>query len=262
MIDIHSHILPGIDDGAGSPEEAVAMARRAAADGIRCMVATPHVVTGQYPNTRAAILKAVARLRKVFAEEEIPLTLLPGAEYHLEPDLPRRLSRGELVTINDTGRYLLVELPATLIPDYTTAVLYELQLQGVTPIIAHPERNTSFAREPSLLRELVERGALAQLTAGSFSGLMGPLATATARSFLKQGYAHFIASDAHAATGRAPELTPAIKKVARLAGEAQALSLVTENPGLAVRGKRIRAGEIKPGKPVKRGLFDYLRGIF
>ncbi|OPX90544.1 MAG: Tyrosine-protein phosphatase YwqE [Pelotomaculum sp. PtaB.Bin104] len=261
MIDIHSHILPGIDDGATSPAEAVAMARCAVAGGIRCMVATPHV-TGQYPNVKEGILQAVKNFRQVLQEEGIFLDILPGAEYLLEPDLPGRLSRGELMTINDTGRYLLVELPATLLPDFTLPVFYELQLQGVTPIIAHPERNSVFARDPSALHELVGRGALAQLTAGSLSGLLGPLAAATARKFLAQSCAHFIASDAHAATGRAPELTHAFKKAARLAGEAQALSLVNENPVLAIRGERIKAEEIKPINPARRSIFDYLRGIF
>ena len=104
MIDIHTHILPGLDDGANSMEEALAMASRAVADGIRIMVATPHVITGLYPNSRKTILAALEQLKEALQENAIPLTVLPGAEYHLEPDLSERLVSGELLTINDRGR--------------------------------------------------------------------------------------------------------------------------------------------------------------
>lgn len=259
MIDIHCHILPGLDDGADSLEEAVAMARRAVADGIRCIVATPHVLTGLYHNTREAILLAAAHLQEALQKAEIPLTLLPGAEYRLEPDLPQRLSRGELMTLNDTGRYLLVEFPATLIPDYANPVFYQLLLQGVTPIIAHPERHTGFAREPATLQELVERGALTQLTAGSLTGLIGPAAASVARSFLKHGCAHFIATDAHAATGRAPVLALARKTAVRLVGEERATHLVTGNPHRVLRGERIETEEILPLRPARRSFLDFFR---
>lgn len=258
MIDIHSHILPGLDDGAVSLEEALAMARCAVAEGIRQMVATPHVTTGLYTNTREAILAAIVQFRRVLLEKEIPLTILPGAEYHLEPDLPRRLGQGELLTINDTGRYLLVELPTALVPEYTATVFYELQLQGVTPVIAHPERNAGFAREHFLLHKLVERGALVQLTAGSLTGIFGPAATAAARAFLEQGCVHFIASDAHSSTGRLPLLVPAAIEAMRLLGEEQGQILVTHNPHRAVLGEHIEAGEIKELPPARRGLL----GIF
>ena len=262
MIDIHSHILPGLDDGAGNLEESLAMARCATADGIRVMVATPHVITGLYPNSRETILAVVEQLRKFFKDNDIPLLILPGAEYHLEPDLPRRMTRGELLTINDAGRYLLVELPTALVPDYTGKMFYELQLQGVTPIIAHPERNAGFVRDPSLLHELVSRGALAQITAGSLAGLMGSTAAATARTFLKQGCVHFIASDAHASNDRAPVLSTATSEAVRLAGIEEARSLVTGNPHRAVQGEHIEAGEITDTQPNGRGFFDCLRKLF
>jgi protein-tyrosine phosphatase len=259
MIDIHSHILPGLDDGAASMEEAVAMARCAAAGGIRQMVATPHVKEGQYPNSREMIVEAMANLRKVLLKKEIRLFILPGAEYSLEPDLPQRFSRGELLTINNKGRYLLVELPAAFIPDYTTAVLYDLQLQGVTPIIAHPERNAIIARDHNRLHELVARGALAQITAGSLTGHFGQTAAAAARVFLERGFAHFIASDAHASTGRIQYMENAIREAVNLLGDAAGMKLVKENPQRAVQGEQIKAGEIKESPSSRRGLFDFLK---
>lgn len=259
MIDIHSHILPGIDDGASSLEESLAMARIAVDDGIRVMVATPHVITGLYPNTREMILAAMGKLQRVLLENDISLSILPGAEYHLEPDLPKRMARGDLLTVNDAGRYLLVELPAALVPEYTGRAFYELQLQGVTPIIAHPERNVDFAREPDLLHELVSHGALVQITAGSLTGLLGSEAAATARNFLKQGCVHFIASDAHTAGNRAPVLSDAARETLRLADEEEAQNLVTGNPDRAIKGERIKTGEIKDLRPAGRGFWNLLR---
>ncbi|MDD4767680.1 MAG: phosphotransferase [Desulfotomaculaceae bacterium] len=262
MIDIHTHILPALDDGAGSLEESLAMGRLAAADGIRMMVATPHVITGLYPHSRETILAAVAQLRQAFADNGIPLTILPGAEYRLEPDLPQRLSRGELLTINDGGRYLLVELPADFVPAPTGQVFYELQLQGVTPIIAHPERNTAMARKPALLHELAGRGALVQITGGSLTGRLGPAAAATARTLLQQGCAHFIASDAHSSTKRAPVLSDAVKEAARLTGLDEAQTLTTENPHHAVEGLPIKTRQIRPTRPARRGLLHFLKQLF
>jgi protein-tyrosine phosphatase len=261
MIDIHSHILPGLDDGAISLEESLAMARCAAADGIRTMVATPHVITGLYPNSRETILEAVAKLQRTFLENEIELSILPGAEYYLEPDLPERMSRGELLTINDGGHYLLVELPAFFVAGYPAQVLYELQAQGVTPIIAHPERNAGFAAEPDLLHELVSHGALIQITAGSLAGLLGSAAEATARRLLKQGCVHFIASDAHSSRERAPVLTPAVREAVRLAGEEEAQSLVAGNPHRAVHGLSIYSGKIRNMDSTKRGVWCYLKNL-
>lgn len=254
MIDIHTHILPGLDDGAGSVEEALAMARCAVADGIRIMVATPHVITGLYPNSRKAVLEALEQFKGALQENAIPLTVLPGAEYRLEPELSERLIRGELLTINDGGRYLLVEMPAMLVPDFAVQVFYKLRLQGVTPIIAHPERNAGFVREPGLLYDLVSRGALAQVTAGSLTGLLGSAAAAGARKFLERGYVQFIASDAHSSSERGPLLAEAAREAERLLGEEPGRRLVTGNPQRAILGEVIEASPLEYTRQA-RGAF-------
>jgi protein-tyrosine phosphatase len=257
MIDIHTHILPGLDDGPDSIEEALAMARCAAAGGTRIMVSTPHVVTGLYPNSREVILAALEELKEAIEENGIPLTVLPGSECRLEPDLSQRLSRGELLTINDGGRYLLVELPPMLVPEYTAQVFYELQLQGVTPIIAHPERNAGFVREPGLLYDLIYRGALSQITAGSLTGHLGAAAAAAAKKFLERGYVQFIASDAHSCGGRGPLLAAAAGAAARLLGEEQAQSLVAGNPQRAIQGDGIGANPREAARrPARRSFLN------
>jgi len=260
LIDLHSHILPGLDDGATDLKEALAMARIAVADGIKTMVATPHVETGLYENSRETILAAVDELRGHLRENNIPLELLPGAEYHLEPDLPGRLQRGELLTINDGGRYLLVELPAAVVPDYTVRVFYELQLQGVTPVIAHPERNLALTRHPSILYELVARGAVTQLTAASFTG-GSRSAAAAARAFLTKGCVHLVATDAHSSARRPPLLAEACRQVVKLAGQARSVELVSDNPLRVLQGKALETAKIECTHQSRRSLLQRLKQL-
>jgi protein-tyrosine phosphatase len=258
LIDIHVHILPGIDDGARSADESLEMARRAGADGSAALVATPHVISGLYPNTRDTILEAVEQLNALLARQELPIKILPGAEYRIEPDLPDRFARGGLMTLNDSGRYLLVELPSSMIPAYTGRVVYELLLQGVVPVIAHPERNSGFTKDPSLLYDLIARGALAQVTAGSLTGLFGLTAAKAAQLFLEHGCAHFIASDAHSTRGRAPVLAEALTAAGGLLGEDGAECLVKANPHNAVQGKDIAASALKEIQKTRQGFIKRL----
>lgn len=254
MIDLHAHILPGFDDGAPDLGEALSMARLAAEDGIAALVATPHVIEGRYRAEKGEILFAVEQLNNELCRYGVPLRILPGAEYRLEPDLPERLARGELLTLNDGGRYLLVELPSALVPPYAERALYELQLQGITPIVAHPERNAAFCRRPDLLQALVSRGVPAQLTAGSLTGMFGREIAKAAFSFLEHGLVHLLASDAHSSAGRPPVLSLALREVERRLGRAEAFRLGVDNPQRVVAGRPIPAGAVRGARPFWRGL--------
>ncbi len=239
MIDIHTHILPGLDDGAASLEESLQMAGIAVAGGISAVVATPHVISGLYDNTRQRIKEAVDLLNRYLVEEDIPLPVLPGAEYRLEPALPRLLDEGRLVTINDTGRYLLIELPSDLVPDYTEQLLYEIQLRGVTPILAHPERNPGLSRDPGRLSRLAQRGVLAQVTAGSIQGRFGQIARRTALKMLDTGVAQVVASDAHSTRRRSPALTAAAREVEARWGAAFARTVLSTHPHRIITGEPV-----------------------
>ncbi len=207
--DIYSHILPGIDDGSQDMEQTLAMVKIATLDSITAIAATPHVISGVYDNKKEYILSVLQDLNKRLDIENIPVQVLPGAEIRMEPDLPSRQQKGELLTLNDTGRYLLLEFPAAYIPDYTARVMYELQLQGITPIYAHPERNADVNKNPQPLLELAARGALLQINTGSITGLFGSEVKKTAYKLLKQGEAHVIGSDAHSPLGRRiPVISP------------------------------------------------------
>jgi len=262
LIDIHCHILPGIDDGAKTLEDTLAMAEIAAKDGISCIVATPHVIAGLYDNSREDIMSAVDEVNAAFAWKNIPLTLVPGAEYRIEPGLARQMKEGKLLTINDTGRYLLVELPGAFIPDYTAEVLYELQLQGVTPVIAHPEKNAAFAEDPSLLADLAARGICSQVTSGSICGLFGTKIKKAALHLLHRGVVQLVASDAHSTRGRRPEMAAAFELLKKQFGAEAAHRWVIENPRRAISGEALLAGKIKAGRAPWESLITKLLPVF
>jgi len=237
LIDIHAHILPGLDDGAKDLEISLEMARVAAADGIRQIIATPHVISEGFPNRREQIMAALLHFRQALQQEQIPLEILPGGEYRLEADLPRRLKQGEIVTLNDCGCYRLIELPGSILPPFFEQVMYEIQLQGITPIIAHPERNQVIMENPKILKELTDRGILAQITAASMIGDFGKETKKSAWQLIKQGSAHFIASDSHYHSGRrSPRLSDAFAEVRKQAGEQTAPNFFNQNPGRVISG--------------------------
>ncbi len=251
MIDIHTHILPGLDDGAESFEDALAMARIAAADGVETLFATPHIMPGSYECSAEEVLKATWELQVALEEKGVAVRILPGAEYYVGYELLEMCAGGKVLYLNKEKKYLLVEFPALQVPSYTEKVFYELRLQGITTIIAHPERNSVFAASPAMLYNLISKEALVQLTAGSLTGLFGKTVQKIAKDFLFRGWVHFIASDAHSSRGRTPVLGGAFKSVASMVGEDAAKRLVCENPLRVVRGEEIPAGNLQTPKALR-----------
>ena len=197
MIDIHFHCLPGIDDGPRNWDEAVALCRAAESDGVDTIIATPHVLRDPWLNEQQIkrdelILELNTRLGGHPA-------VLPGCEYFFSSDAVNlwQLGAGGPLTGLNRSSFLLVEFPSTTIPMSAEAVFHELSVLGVTPVIAHPERNLVFAEQPEKLRRLLELGAMAQVTAGSIIGDFGKRAQAACDDFFKRGLVQFIASDAH-----------------------------------------------------------------
>lgn len=241
MIDIHNHILPGMDDGAQSMEIALQMGRVAYDTGIQAIIATPHVINGVFDNSRQQILRAVDDLNRALKEHGIALNIMPGAEYHLEPDLIKRLNRQELVTLNDSGRYLLVELPQSMVPDYTTELVYELQIAGIKTIIAHPERNQRLMGNPALLDLLNRSGAVMQLTAASLTGLFGGKVQKNCWTLINESFTVVVASDAHSTHGRSPRLGGAYLEIRDRLGMETAQLLCFENPQRVTNGEDLKA---------------------
>lgn len=217
MIDLHVHLLPGLDDGAQSLEEAVLMARIAAADGIRDMIATPHVRSGVYENRPEAIHTAVHLLQRELEAACVPVRVHPGAEVMVGPETLERFLAGELVTLGDAGRFLLMELPMRSLPSGMEWLWHELQVVGVTPVLAHPERHEVLREQLDLVERWVEQGVMTQVTAGSLLGVFGKRSCLCANELIERGLVHVIASDAHDARrhhqARKPLLRAAYSKL-------------------------------------------------
>jgi protein-tyrosine phosphatase len=239
LIDTHSHILPGLDDGARDLEQALSIARLAVEDGINEMICTPHWVRGVFENTRAVVLSAVERLAKHLKENDIPLSLHPGSELRVDSDIAKKLRSLELLTLNDSGSYVLIEMPAEIIPPGMDNFLFSLQVEGVTPIIAHPERNGGLMRDPSRLYGWVESGVLAQLTAGSLLGSFGDTIRRFSVLLLEHGLIHLVASDAHGPKNRAPNLSAAFKSAEEIVGKVRTDEIFDLNPASIIRSETI-----------------------
>lgn len=249
MIDIHCHIIPNVDDGASSLDESLTMARMAVGDGIREIVATPHTLDGVNENTTSEVLTAVDDLRQTFKIEGIPLRLHAGSEIHVTSQVSRKIKTGEACTLNNQGKYALLELPSQSIPGGFKEELFELKLSGITPIIAHPERNVRFQNDPGLLMDFIRMGALAQLTAMSLLGDFGPLVRNSARLFLENRLVQLIGSDAHSANSRPPLLCQAVEKAAEVLGSLQeAESMVTDRPAAVLAGESFDCPEPSNGR--------------
>lgn len=196
MIDLHAHVLPALDDGPESREEAIELLEAASASGVRVVAATPHV-SRRYPNTAPAVVAAVRSLAGDLAARGVPVDLVTGGE--IEAEAVHGLPPEELrpLTLGGTGRYLLVELPFEGASTASSDVLRDLLAAGIRPLIAHPERQADIQAQPARAASLVERGCLLQLTASSLLGGHGDAARATARRLLEGGLAHVLSSDAH-----------------------------------------------------------------
>ena len=246
MIDLHCHYLPGIDDGAQTLEESLALARAAVADGITHAVMTPHVHVGVFENRAPGIEQAVARLRDALTQHDIPLQISAGGEVRIGPELIELLAAGSLpfLGVFKQQRVLLLELPHGQVPVGADRFTAWLRKQGVLPLIAHPERNKDVMRNLAKLDPFIEQGCLLQVTAGSLVGSFGEVAQRRARELLDRGDIFALATDAHNLQNRPPMLTAARAFVAADAGDAVADTLTQRNP-LAV----LVAAPEAPGAP-------------
>ncbi|MGZ4809523.1 MAG: tyrosine-protein phosphatase [Thermoanaerobaculia bacterium] len=213
MIDLHFHCLPGIDDGPQGWDEAVGLCRAAAADGVTRIVATPHVLRDRWVNDdRIARDTLVTRLNELLGGEP---QVFPGCEYYFSSDALELWEQGEAgpLTGLNRSRYLLLEFPATRIPDRAESVVYEMSLAGVTAVIAHPERNLVFAEQPARLQRFIEIGAIAQVTASSITGAFGRAAYSATEEFFRRELIHLVASDSHSLDRRPPSMSSAREAV-------------------------------------------------
>ena len=268
MIDLHSHILPNLDDGPRTIEDSIQMCRVSYKDGTKTIVATPHILPGIYENDRSTILSKLQELNeaiKKFGVEssefrvknfdsttqrpndlitQLPndsmtkLKILPGADVHFSSDILQRLEKKEIVTVNDQGRYLMVEFAFQGIPYQAEEVLFQLLTKGIIPIISHPERNMEIGQRPQRYYEMIRMGCLGQVTAMSLTGEFGPGVRRIAQKLLTNRLIHIIASDAHSTDGRPPILSAAMKAAEKIVGKEKAYKMVTDYPQAVLDGKK------------------------
>lgn len=217
MIDIHSHILPGVDDGAANWEETLELARAAVQDGIRTIVATPHHANRKYWNYAPEVRGLVAQTNERLAAEGIELTVLAGQEIRVYDELLDAWSRGELLTLGDSDCVLL-EMPSSTVPKGMAELVHELGIMGLRTVIAHPERNREIAIAPRALEELVEAGAYGQVTTHSLLGGFGRQIEKSAWTLCRKGLIHVVSSDAHHIQRRNFRLREAYEKVEKELG--------------------------------------------
>nr|WP_246042116.1 CpsB/CapC family capsule biosynthesis tyrosine phosphatase [Cohnella pontilimi] len=218
MIDIHTHILPGRDDGAADWEETLRMARTAAAEGITKIVATPHHANGHYWNTAVEVEEHTLRANERLIEAGVPVTIMPGQEIRVHDDLLEAWYRQELLPLAGSS-YVLIEMPSGHLPPKMEELIHELNVMKLKPIIAHPERNAEIIKQPGRLAELVEMGALAQVTTHSLLGGFSGRIQKTAWSLCERGLIHLVSSDAHHLRTRGFRLREAYDAVRRRMGE-------------------------------------------
>lgn len=238
-VDIHCHILPGIDDGPNDLDEALTLARSLMRDGITTVIATPHQL-GRYDgcNLAADVRKRVAELQSALDEKRIPLRLLAGAEVRIDERIARFLSEDQILTLADAKTHLLLELPSSVAID-PALLMPRMRQTRLTIVLAHAERYENLQRDPQLAKAWVDAGALLQLNAGALVGAFGHAAEQAAWTWLSRAWISVVATDAHSVATRRPRMTDAIDAISQRLGEATARHVCIENPLRIAQGRQI-----------------------
>lgn len=259
MIDLHCHLLPGIDDGARTLDDSLAMAELAVAEGITHILVTPHHKNGKYENVKEDIIRVTAELQEEFDKRNIALTLFPGQEVRINGELLADVENDAILFTDVDNQYLLIEFPTLAIPHYTESLFFQLQQKGITPVIVHPERNQEVIRNPNVLLPFIERGALAQLTASSYVGAFGRDIADLSSKLIEANLVHIIASDAHNTRGRSFRMQEAFAKLEKEFGPAK-VNLFQMTARDLINGDLARTEPPMEVQKKKRFGFFYWRG--
>jgi protein-tyrosine phosphatase len=235
MVDLHCHILPGLDDGPATMEESIAMAESAIADGITHVVATPHS-SNEYSFDFAQVRQLRDELQAKVGER---LKIATGCDFHFNPENLESLRKDARQYCINQRDFLLVEFNEISIPPSVDQTLHSIQLAGVQPVITHPERNGILLSRPERLKKLVRQGCFAQVTGGALTGGFGASSQQGALRWIGEGLIHFVASDAHNTRSRPLGLQPAYNVVVDRFGEEKARALFQDNPLAAFEGRQL-----------------------
>ena len=253
MIDIHCHILPGVDDGAQTEKDSIDMALSALEQGIHTIIATPHHKNGKYENDCETVKKQVAILQDLFINESIPLTLLAGQEVRINGDMISDIRTSNILPLNNT-KYVFVEFASNHVPRYAKQMLFDIQVEGYVPVIVHPERNSELIQNPDMLYKFVQNGALTQVTAASMIGKFGKAIQKFSHQLVEANLTHFIASDAHNTTSRGFSMKEAYQELSNRFDNETAY-LFMENSQLLIDGQNVN--KLEPEKIRKKKRFGF-----
>jgi protein-tyrosine phosphatase len=253
MVDIHAHIIPGVDDGAEIIEDSIAMLQKSAASGVDTIVATPHLIPGSYMVSSEGRDEILAQLRKKVSELDIPIEVLPGRECYLTPEIFEFEKNLHKLTINDAGRYVIVELPFHETPDYVYQMIFDFQIKGIIPIIAHAERYHDVIYDPTFVRRFIEKDCLIHVNVGSILGKYGSDIKATSHFLLRYQMAHIIASDMH--TPHSTPLGDGARALSKIVSVEESQNLLNRRPRAVVESKTLMIPEPLEYRP-KRNFWN------
>ena len=256
LVDIHCHLLPGIDDGSKNMETSLKLAREAVEDGVTHALMTPHTLNGQYLNHKKDVIKLTEQFQKRLKDENIPLTVFPCQEVRLSGGLIQALDNDDILFCDETGSYMLLEFPSEDVPHYSKNMIFELRKRGITPIIVHPERNNRILKEPELLQQFIEQGCLVQITASSYMGTFGKEIEKLSRKFIEAGQCACFASDAHDLPNRQYQYSEALQKLDEEFGRERAIEF-KNNARAIINGDYVQLN----WKPLKKSknIFHFFK---
>ena len=238
MIDLHSHIIPGVDDGSRSVEETFNMINEAKNAGFSNIILTSHFMTHSYEPSKEEILIWKEKLQEILNTKNIDINLYSGMEVYISSQMRELINENKLLTLNGS-RYLLMELPLRAPVNYWEHTLYLLQSLKITPIIAHPERYGYVQDNPELVQEYIDNGALIQCNYGSILELYGKRAKQTLKMLLKKHQVHFLGSDCHRQESIYTKIPKAVQKIKKIIGEDEFLEISTKNPSKVLNNEEL-----------------------
>lgn len=251
MVDLHCHLLPGVDDGSKSMEISLRLAKEATENGVTHALLTPHHMNGRYVNHKQDVIRRTKKFQEQLKSHDIPLKVFPGQEVRINGQLLVALDEDDILFADTSNRYLMLEFPDDDVPHYTNQMIFDLQQRGITPVIVHPERNTKIIAKPELLYQLLEKGCLSQITASSYVGSFGKKVENFSRQLIEAGQGYAFASDAHNLPGRKYEMRQAFEKLSQEFG-GELVEQYQNNARSIINGANVPLNETRTIKKKKR----------
>ena len=244
MVDLHCHLLPGIDDGSKSMAISLRLAREATANGVTHALLTPHHMNGRYVNHKQDVIRRTKEFATELAKHQIPLTVFPGQEVRINGNLLKALNDDDILFADEGGQYLMLEFPDDDVPHYTERMIFYLQQRGITPVIVHPERNTMIMDHPDVLYDLLKKGCLSQITASSYVGTFGKKVARFSKQLIAAGQGYVFASDAHDLPGRKYEMRQAFEQLESEFGQ-DLVNRYQQNARAIINGDNVPLNELQ-----------------